>query len=83
MRVSASAFLHSGVMLNYDIRSRCFVHLDIYAISGKRVAVMDQGEREPGEYSAVFNTARIPAGLYVCRFQAGNYQMTSRIVVTK
>jgi hypothetical protein len=44
---------------------------------------MDQGEREPGEYSAVFNTVRIPAGLYVYRFQAGNYQLTNRMVVTK
>jgi len=52
-------------MLNYTIRSRCFVHLDICAVSGKRVAVMDQGEREPGEYGAVFNAARIPAG-FMC-----------------
>jgi photosystem II stability/assembly factor-like uncharacterized protein len=83
LRVAASGALHSGVMLNYSIRSRCIVHLGIYAVSGKQVALLEQGERAPGEYAFKFDTGRIPAGFYVCRFQAGSYQESNRLMVVK
>ena len=59
------------------------MHLAIYALSGKKVAVVENGERMPGEYSVRFDAGRILAGLYVYRFQAGNYQASGRIVVMK
>ena len=83
LRIAASGSLHSGVMLNYSIRSRCIVHLGIYTIAGKQVALLEQGEREPGEYAFKFDTGRIPAGFYVCRFLAGNYQESNRLLVVK
>jgi hypothetical protein len=70
-------------MFKYAIQSPCLVHLAIYALSGKMVAVVENGERMPGEYSFRFDAGRIPAGLYVYRFQAGNYQASERIVVMK
>lgn len=81
--VRASGSLHSGALLNYSIQWSCFVHLDIYSISGKRVAVIDQGYKTPGEYSVKLAGGMIPAGLYVYRFTAGNYQESDRIMVMK
>jgi len=75
--------LHSSIMLNYAIQSPCFVQLGIYTISGKKVAVIENGERASGEYSVSFNAGKIPAGLYVYRFQAGSYQESNRIMVIK
>jgi hypothetical protein len=83
LRIAASGALHSGVSLNYSIRSRCLVRLGIYTISGKRAAVIDQGERTPGEYTVKFDGGVVSPGLYVCRFQAGDYQESSRLMVIK
>jgi ligand-binding sensor domain-containing protein len=83
LRIAASGSLHSGVMLNYSVQSRCIVRLSIYAISGKQIALFDEGVREPGNYSVDFAKDRIVAGLYVCRFQAGSFQESGRFVVTK
>jgi hypothetical protein len=83
LRIAASGSLHSGIMLNYSIQSRCLVHLGIYTITGKQVALLEQGERAPGEYAFKFDSGRIPAGFYVCRFQAGNYQESNRLIVAK
>jgi hypothetical protein len=70
-------------VLNYSIQSPGLAQLTIYTVSGKRAAVIDQGERMPGEYSVRFDVSRIPAGMYVCRFQAGSYQESNRIMVIK
>ena len=83
LRIVASGSLHSGFMLNYSIRSRCIVQLDICTIAGKQVALLEQGERAPGEYALKFDTGRVPAGIYVCRFQAGSYQESNRLMVVK
>jgi hypothetical protein len=83
LRIAASGSLHSGVMLNYSIQSRSIVHLGIYSISGKQVILLEQGERAPGEYAVKVNGGAIPSGLYVCRFQAGSYQESNRLMVVK
>jgi photosystem II stability/assembly factor-like uncharacterized protein len=83
LRIRTSGYLHSGVTLNYSIQSRCFVHLGIYTISGRRVAVIEQGERTPGEYTVRFNKGAIPSGLYVFRFQAGGYIESNQLMLTK
>jgi len=43
----------------------------------------DERSTGKGEYSVRFENKVIPAGLYICRFQAGNYQESGRIVVTR
>jgi hypothetical protein len=70
-------------MLNYSLQSPSFVHLRLYTVSGKQVASLEQGIQEPGSYTVNLGNGRIPAGLYVCRFQAGGYQENNRIIVTK
>jgi hypothetical protein len=83
LRISFSRSLRSNVILNFTIQSSCFVQLGIYAVSGKRIAVIEQGERTPGKYFVGFESRTIPAGLYLCRFQAGSYIESNRIMIVK
>jgi hypothetical protein len=58
--------------------------LSIYSISGKRVALLEQQDRRPGEYSVRLGAAAggaIPSGLYVYCFQAGSYQESNLVQV--
>lgn len=83
IRSIVSSFSRHGIMINYSIQSHCSVHLGIFTISGKKVAAIDQGERAPGEFSVRFDSGRIPAGMYVCRFEAGNFRTSSRFIMMK
>jgi ligand-binding sensor domain-containing protein len=83
LRITTSGSSRSAFVLNYSIQSPGLVQLTIYTVSGKRVAVIEQGERTPGEYSVSFDAGRIPAGLYMCRFQAGSYQENNRLMIVK
>ncbi|MBN1577827.1 MAG: hypothetical protein JW913_14800 [Chitinispirillaceae bacterium] len=83
IRVNAYGYLHSDVMVNYSIQARCFVRLGIYTISGEKVVLLQQGEQSPGEYGIRLENGAIPAGLYVCCFQAGIYQESNILMVMK
>src|SRR5271157_4520991 len=64
LSIAGSSSLHSGILLSYNIQSRCVVQLDIYTISGKQVAVLEHGIRNPGNYRINFGNDRNSAGLY-------------------
>jgi hypothetical protein len=83
IRVKSSGSLFSAIMVNYSIQSRCLVNLGIYTISGKKVALLEQGEKAPGEYSVRFDGSSIPSGIYLYRFKAGNYLECSRFRLFK
>ena len=71
------------ITLAYSIPSACHVRLSIAMISGRSVAVPENGLQLPGEHSVVFDGAHLQSGFYVCRFQAGNYQESRRFLLVK
>jgi len=83
IRSLVSGSVRSGVMVNYRLQSPCLVQLSIYTVSGKRVVLVENEEKTPGEYSFKLDACKIPAGLYMYRFQAGSYQESNRIMIMK
>jgi ligand-binding sensor domain-containing protein len=67
----------------YSIPSACHVRLSITALSGRSVAVLENGQRTAGEHSVAFDGTRLRSGFYVCRFQTGNYQESRRLLLVK
>jgi hypothetical protein len=74
---------NSGYVLNYTLPSVCFVEISIYSISGKKTALLDQGNRVAGEHALKFNGSKMPAGLYMYRFKAGSYENCGGLMLTK
>ena len=73
----------SGAMFTYTLPSREFVELGIYSISGKKIAVLDNGYKTAGEHSVKLNAGTLPGGLYVYRFKAGSYEESGRLIFSK
>jgi photosystem II stability/assembly factor-like uncharacterized protein len=73
----------SGFWVSYAVGSRCPVRMEMFTISGERAALRDMGEQSPGEYRVRFADAGITAGVYVFRFQAGNYLESDLVKVVK
>jgi ligand-binding sensor domain-containing protein len=74
---------HANVLLNYRVPSRCLVHIGIYALSGKRIAIIEQGEKGPGEHVVTFNSENVPNGIYTCRLLAGSFQTSGLLRIIK
>ena len=74
LHISTLASLRASVFLTYSIQSPCFVQLDIFSMSGRRIAVIDKGEKTTGSYSVMVEKGIVGDGVYVCRFRAGNYE---------
>jgi photosystem II stability/assembly factor-like uncharacterized protein len=83
LRVSASVTAHAGIKVNYSLASRCKVQLGIYTIAGEKLVSLEQGEQAPGTFSVSLPADKIQAGLYICRFQAGNRRESALVRVMK
>ncbi len=59
------------------------VRLRVYDILGREVAVLVDGQKEPGSYSVVFNGSGLASGVYVYRLSAGSRIECRKMVLTK
>ena len=71
--------------INYILSEQTAVKLSVFDIQGHEVKVLDQGIKPPGNYTVSWNGidqhGKLEnAGVYLCRFQAGNYTRTIRMI---
>jgi len=83
IRVCTFGYLNTRTLLRYSIYSRCNVRLEIYTISGKVIASFTNNKQAPGTYIVKLEDSGMPSGLYVYRFQAGNYQESNFVRIWK
>jgi hypothetical protein len=74
--------------IQYSLAERMSVSLRVYDVSGKCVTELMDGVKEPGRYSLTWNGRtdegkRLPQGLYFCRFEAGDYNRTRKLVLLR
>jgi hypothetical protein len=50
---------------------------------GQSVAVLVEGEREAGYYSAVFDGAGLASGVHVYRLTAGNFVQSKKLILLR
>jgi len=56
--------------IGFQLRTRSFVILKVFDILGREVATLENGEMSAGTYTAQWNAAKAPTGVYFCRFEA-------------
>jgi hypothetical protein len=59
------------------------VRLAVYDMLGREVAVLVNEPRAPGEYHVTFNGTGLGSGVYLCRFSAGGYVETKRMLLVR
>ncbi|NLW35631.1 MAG: T9SS type A sorting domain-containing protein, partial [Syntrophorhabdus aromaticivorans] len=59
------------------------VSLDIYSISGQRVATLVDGAMTAGTHSAVFDGSSLASGIYLYRFRTAGFAKTGKIALVK
>ena len=59
------------------------VELSIFDINGRLVSTLWNGELSSGSYSAIWDAASQPSGLYIAKLKSGNTVQTSKLVLLK
>jgi hypothetical protein len=69
--------------ITFTLEEPATVRLEVYDRLGKMVATVKDEFMLPGEHHLTWNTARLPAGIYLCRLTAGNHSSTGKMVVVR
>jgi hypothetical protein len=70
------------VTFRYDLPHASRVNLRIYNLSGTLVMELLNGIEQPGSKSVQWSSGyRIPAGVYLCRFQADEFRAGEKLLV--
>lgn len=74
--------------IRYSIPERCFVTLEIFDVSGRRVARLIEEEQPRGDYTFEWNGmegsgGRAVSGVYLYRLKAGKQTLTRKMVLLR
>ena len=59
------------------------VRLAVYDLLGREVAVLVDGQKQPGTYAVTWDATGMPSGVYFYRLTTGNYAESRKMVLTK
>ena len=65
-----------------ELRDR-FVSLRIFDVLGKEVSTLVNEEKKPGNYTVRWDANGFPSGVYFCKFSAGDFAETKKMIFMK
>jgi photosystem II stability/assembly factor-like uncharacterized protein len=72
-----------STLISFDLPKESKVRLSVFDILGKEIAVLSEGNRNPGHHSVVWDAAKFSSGIYFYKIDAGSFVETKRMVLVK
>ncbi|MGE5363644.1 MAG: SBBP repeat-containing protein [Bacteroidota bacterium] len=69
--------------IEYSIPTSGKVKLDVFSVTGQLVRTLINSRQEAGYYSADFDAASLPSGVYLYRLQSGEFSETKKLLLIK
>ena len=69
--------------ITYSIAETGQVSLDVFNITGQRVATLVQGLQSAGEYTISFDASNLSSGIYIYSLKTGSSIVSKRMVLVK
>lgn len=70
-------------VIRYEIPSAAAVHLAVYDLLGRTVAVLVGAVKDAGKHEVRFDATRLASGVYVYRLTAGKYVETRKLCLVR
>jgi surface protein len=69
--------------IRYALPEAAQVRLEVYTVTGQRVATLASGEQNAGWHAVDFDGSGLASGVYVYRLQAGGFVQTRKLMLIK
>jgi len=69
--------------IKYQVANVTDVKLAIYNILGEEVVILVNEEKPIGRYEVQFDASKLSSGIYIYKFQAGNFSATMKMILMK
>jgi len=74
---------NAATTIKYVLARAARVEISIYNMLGQKIETIYAGERQPGEYSLIWNADRYPSGVYFARLQTPKITRNIKMVLLK
>ena len=72
-----------STIIKYSISKRSNVSLKVYDMLGKEVATLVNEIKDANSYQVKFDASNLTSGLYIYKFQAGNFTASKKMMLIK
>jgi len=72
-----------STVITYQIPHKSHVLLQVYDALGRKVAILENGNKETGKYSLDFNASSLSSGIYFYKLTAGAFTYTKQMVLLR
>jgi hypothetical protein len=72
-----------STIISYQVASLSNVSLKVYDLLGREIATLVNEMKSAGSYTATFNAANMPSGVYYYKLKAGNYSSVKKLLLLK
>ena len=69
--------------IKYSIAKPTKVQIDVFNVLGQRVAMLVNENKNPGQYTIVFDASDLATGFYVYRMQTNEYNSIKKMLIVK
>jgi glucose/arabinose dehydrogenase len=70
-------------VLRFVLPEAAHVNLTVFDISGRQVATLVNGMQEAGVHQVAFQGSSLPSGVYIYRFQSGDFTTVNKMTLIK
>jgi len=69
--------------IRYGVPDDVDVNISIYNLLGQKVAILVNGNKKAGYYTAIWDGSKLSAGIYFIKLKAGEYNKTLKVMLMK
>jgi minor extracellular serine protease Vpr len=73
----------ASTTLRYNLPYQSPVIIKIFDFTGKEITTLVNSVKPAGEHQVIWYAGDLPEGVYLCRFQSGNFSETKKMILKK
>ncbi|MGQ9702927.1 MAG: hypothetical protein ACUVQT_10840 [bacterium] len=82
-KLNTGSLFRNQIWINFKIPADEQVKLNVYGIDGSAIQTLKNEILRPGEYSILWESKDVPAGLYFLRLETPDYKSTIKVIKLK